>query len=74
MAATIDEIRSLVAVQLGRRQMAAEDRIVEDLGARSLDVVNIVASVEDRYGVAIPEGDLAEIRTVADLYERVRGR
>lgn len=71
MATTIDEIRDLVALQLGRRTVAASDRLVEDLGARSLDLVNVVAAIEDRYEIEVPEEDLAEIHTVADLHARV---
>jgi len=66
---TLEDIASMVAVQLGRRDAAAEDRIVEDLGAESIDVVNIVAAVEDRYRVVIEEEALVDIRTVRDLFE-----
>lgn len=71
MKVTLDGVRELVALQLGRRSVAAGDRLVEDLGAESMDVLNVVASAEDRYGVAIDEGEVPELRTVADLYERV---
>ena len=69
MKPTLEDIASMVAVQLGRRDAAAEDRIVEDLGAESIDVVNIVAAVEDRYRVVIEEEALVDIRTVRDLFE-----
>jgi acyl carrier protein len=71
MAVTIDDVLSLVAVQLGRKRVAAEDRLVEDLGAESLDLVNIVAALEDLYGIDIPEEEIADLRTVADLHARV---
>jgi acyl carrier protein len=71
---TLEDVRRLVALQLGRRAVAAEDRLVEDLGAESVDLVNVVATAEERYGVTIDEAELPELRTVADLYERVRGR
>lgn len=69
---TLDEIRRLVALQLGRREVAADDRLVEDLGAESVDLVNVVATTEERYGVTLDEAELPDLRTVADLYERVR--
>jgi acyl carrier protein len=71
MAVTIDDVLSLVAVQLGRKRVAAEDRLVEDLGAESLDLVNIVAALEDHCGIDIPEEEIADLRTVADLHARV---
>jgi acyl carrier protein len=70
----MEEIRRLVARQLGVRKVGEDDRILEDLGAESLDVVNIIAAVEERYRVAIEEDELPDIRTVADLFECVRSR
>lgn len=74
MAVTIDDIQNLVAVQLGRNRAAAGDRIIEDLGAESLDVVNIIAAVEDRYRIRIEETELPDIQTVGDLFALVRDR
>lgn len=71
---TIEDLKSLVALHLGRRSVASEDRIIEDLGAESVDVVNIIAGVEDRYRITIEEAELPDIRTVAELFELVRGR
>jgi acyl carrier protein len=51
--------------------VAAEDRLLEDLGARSLDQVNVVAALEDRYGIEIGEDELPDLRTVADLHRCV---
>ena len=70
--ATMEEIETMVALQLGRRRVDAGDRIIADLGAESVDVVNIIANVEDRYDIAIEEGELPRIETVGDLYECVR--
>ena len=71
---TIDEIRDLVAVQLGVRSVAAVDRLIEDLGAESADVVNLVAAVEDKVGIVVEEEEIADLETVADVFELVRGR
>ena len=71
---TIDEIRDLVAVQLGARGVAAGDRLVEDLGAESADVVNLVAALEDKYAIAVDEEEIADLRTVRDVFELVRRR
>lgn len=66
--ATIDDVVEMVSLQLGRREVAAEHRILEDLGAESVDLVNIVARVEDRYDITIDEEELPDIVTVADLH------
>ena len=70
----IDEINKMVGVQLGVRTVAAHDRLVEDLGAKSADVANLVAAVEERYQVSIKESEIAKIITPNDLFELVRSR
>jgi acyl carrier protein len=72
MTPTIEEIRKLVALQLGKRRVAADDRLVEDLGAESIDLVSLVATVEDRYDVEVAEEELAALRTVADVHALTR--
>ena len=68
---TIDDIKMLVSLVLGKKYVQAEDRLIEDLGAESVDIVSLIASVEDSYGVVIDEGDIGQIRTVNDLYQYV---
>ena len=62
----------IVSVQLGRRDVRSEDRLIEDLGAESADLVNLAAAIEDRFGVFIGEEALADVRTVSDLEKQVR--
>ena len=73
-AITMDEIRKMVGIQLGVRSVADHDLLVEDLGAESADVANLVAAVEERYRVSIKESEIAGIRTPQDLFELVRTR
>lgn len=63
----------IVSVQLGRRKVEAADRLIEDLGAESADLVNLAAAIDDRFGVFIGEEALVELRTVADLKALVQG-
>lgn len=46
-------------------------RLVEDLGIDSLDLVSIVLSAQESYGVVIDEDDVATLRTVSDLATHV---
>jgi acyl carrier protein len=71
MTVKMDEIVEIVSVQLGCDQLNPLDRLVEDLGAESADLVNVAAALEDRYALSIREEDLAELRTVADLHSLV---
>jgi acyl carrier protein len=61
------DVRDLVARQLGRQEVAMDDRLIEDLGAESVDLVTIVAVIEETYRVSVEEERLPLIRTVRDL-------
>jgi acyl carrier protein len=63
----IDEIKTIISVQLGIPEIDAKDFIVQDLGAESADIVGIVAAVEDKYGIKIDEGELVDIHTAGDF-------
>ncbi len=65
MTDTLAEIRRLVADELRRPDVAADALIIEELGAESIDVMNIVAALEERYGVTIGESELPDLRTPA---------
>ena len=64
---TEKEICEMVELQLGKRGVQPGDRLLEDLGAESADVANLVARAEERYGVFIKEAEIARIFTPADL-------
>jgi acyl carrier protein len=74
MSLSIDEIINLVRIQLGVKQVKAEDRIIEDLGAESADIVNIIAALEDKYQIRIDEEEIGDIRTVADLVDLTQNK
>ena len=69
-----DAVVDLVARQLGAESVREMDRIVEDLGAESMDIVNIIAAVEEDFVLHIDEAELPEIRTVGDLVALVARR
>ena len=68
---TQEEIRKLVELQLGKQGVQDSDRLVENLGAESADVANLVAAAEEKYGVAIKESEIVRIFTPQDLFELV---
>jgi acyl carrier protein len=68
----MDEIKKLVGLQLGACEVEAESLLVEDLGAESADVANLVAVLEERYQIAVKETEIVKLRTPADLYELVK--
>lgn len=66
-----DELRDLVARQFGRHDVGLDDRLIEDLGAESVDLVTIVAVVEESCQITVDEERLPLIRTVRDLADEI---
>jgi acyl carrier protein len=52
--------------------LVAESRLREDLGLDSLDAVDLVVALELAFGYRIPEQDVKDIRTLGDIYDRIR--
>jgi len=51
-----------------------ESRLIEDLEADSLDIVEMVMQLEDRFGLQIPESAFEELKTVKDVVEYLEKR
>ena len=75
MSATIEQkVKNIIADQLG----VGEDEIkpgssfIEDLGADSLDIVELVMAMEEAFGVDIPDEEAENIRTVDDAISYIK--
>ena len=73
MSKHLEHAIEVIKAQLGARDVRPQDRIIEDLGAESADIVGIIAALEDRYAIEIDEAELPDIRTVADLAASIVG-
>ena len=71
-----DRIRGLVAEQLGvdPGDLSSESDILEDLGADSLDVVELVMAIEESFDIEIPDEDAEGMRTLGDVEKYVAAR
>lgn len=58
-------------LEVERRQLTPDARIIEDLGADSLSVIEINMALEDRFGISIPDEELEHVSTVQDLIDLV---
>jgi len=67
------EIAEIVGLQLGRRRVLSTDRLQEDLGADSADLLNLVVALEDRFDITISEEQVAGLQTVEDVERLVAG-
>jgi acyl carrier protein len=74
--ALIERIREIVAGQLGVEadEVVAEASILDDLGADSLDVVELVMALEEEFDIEVPDEDVEGMRTVADVEAYVSTR
>ena len=71
-----DQIRTLVSEQLGvdRAEMTPSAKILEDLGADSLDVVELVMALEEAFDIEISDEDAELMSTVGDVENYVAKR
>lgn len=68
------KIISLIAEKLGKKkeQITLNTNLVEDLGADSLDVVELIMTFEDEFGVTLPDEDVAKMKTVGDVVNYIK--
>ncbi len=62
------QMADLIVDQLGatREQLVPETSFIDDLGAGSLDLVELVMAMEDTFDVEIPDDDAAQLQTIGD--------
>ncbi len=68
MSSIGDKIKSVIAEQLGVKSEEVTDqaKFVDDLGADSLDTVELVMALEEEYGIEIPDEDAEKLTTVSE--------
>ena len=73
MASVFDRVKGIVVEQLGVAEegVIAEASFVDDLGADSLDVVELVMALEEEFGVEIPDEDAERILTVGEAVKYI---
>ena len=69
----LEKIKEMLAeaLNLPAEKVTADSKIVEDLGADSLDVVELLSQLEDEYGITIPDDEVENLITVADVAAEV---
>lgn len=72
MSVTLADLKTLVSLQLGKPNIDETAHFVEELGAESADILNIVLAVEDKYHISIAESETSDIRSTLDLYDLVK--
>ena len=68
------KLKELIVQQLGvsESEVVPEAKFIDDFGADSLDLVELVMELEDEYGIEIPDEDAEKIVTVGDALKYIK--
>ena len=71
-----DRVKELVVEQLGvdAEEVTNEASFIDDLGADSLDIVELVMAFEEEFEIEIPDEDAEKIKTVGDAIDYIKGK
>ena len=69
-------VSALIADQLGvgEEEIKPESRFIEDLGADSLDIVELIMAMEEEFETEIPDEEAEKIMTVGDTIDYIKAR
>jgi len=73
---TFDKVKEIIVEQLGveEDEVTPEAAFVDDLGADSLDLVELVMAFEEAFDTEIPDDEAEKIRTVGDAVKYIQDR
>ncbi|HEV3091652.1 MAG TPA: acyl carrier protein [Candidatus Cybelea sp.] len=73
MSTTFDKVKKIIVEQLGvdESEVTPEASITDDLGADSLDQVELVMAFETEFNIDIPDEEAEKIKTVGDAVKRI---
>ncbi len=71
-----EKVKQLIAEQLSveENEITESSSIQDDLGADSLDVVDLVMALEDEFNIEIPEDQVENIKTVGDIVKYIEDK
>ncbi|MBN2283627.1 MAG: acyl carrier protein [Deltaproteobacteria bacterium] len=61
-------------LNLSEEECRLDAAFIDDLGADSLDIVELLMALEDEFGIEIPDEDLVKIVTIGDVIEYIKQR
>jgi acyl carrier protein len=76
MSPTEDRVAEIIVEQLGiaKSEIVPEASFIDDLGADSLDIVELVMAMEETFDIEIPDDDAEKIQTIGDAFAYVKER
>lgn len=69
-----EKVKKIIAEQLGveEEEVAMESSFVDDLGADSLDIVELIMALEEEFDLEIPDNEAEKIATVGDAVDYIK--
>ncbi|ABN52167.1 MAG TPA: acyl carrier protein [Hungateiclostridium thermocellum] len=69
-----EKVRKIIAEQLGieEDEITMESSFIDDLGADSLDIVELIMALEEEFDLEIPDSEAEKITTVGDVVEYIK--
>ncbi|HOM02613.1 MULTISPECIES: acyl carrier protein [Acetivibrio] len=69
-----EKVRKIIAEQLGveEDEITMESSFIDDLGADSLDIVELIMALEEEFDLEIPDSEAEKISTVGDVVEYIK--
>ncbi|MBI3318825.1 MAG: acyl carrier protein [Candidatus Omnitrophica bacterium] len=76
MMSVQDKVRSIIAEQLGVKpeEVTPQAKFIDDLGADSLDTVELVMALEEEFGIEIPDEEAEKLVTVGDAIKYIEDK
>ena len=73
---TLDKVKKILVEQLDVEEsaIAPESSIIDDLGADSLDIVDMVMNLEEEFDIEIPDEEIESMKTVSDIVKFIEAK
>ena len=70
----LEKVKAILAEQfdVDEDKITADTDLQEDLGADSLDVVDLLMSIEDEFDVEVPDEEIENMKTIGDVVEYIQ--
>lgn len=66
---TLDKVKQMLANQLNMQveKINEDSKLIEDLGADSLDMIEMLMSLEEEFGISVPDDKVEDLKTVGNI-------
>lgn len=69
-----EKVKAIIVEQLGSSESSVtlESSFIDDLGADSLDIVELIMAIEEEFDIEIPDGDAEKVTTVKEVVDYIK--